>query len=213
MIPALLTSGLGAIATTVAFRLNRSVQPADERLHSWGTVWALMRILGPMIVLAGVLSAIHASGRVLTRPAPLTVWHTVSVPEFGVEVKLPSTWSLETGKARTNFVATDPDTGAVLAGVVSAAAPHASLGVGIDRIVEDQRARFGTVESSSRGVLGLGPLHAQWVDLSFHGQGDPTRIKTIALRRGAKILTLTCNGGERAQNACGAAIHPEIMKP
>jgi hypothetical protein len=213
MIPALLTTGLGAIATTVAFRLNRSVQPADERLHPWGAVWALMRILGPMIVLAGVLSAMHASGRVLPRPAPLAVWHTVSVPEFGVEVKLPSTWSLVAGKAQADFVASDPDTGAVLAGVVNAADPDTSLRVAIDRIFEDQRAHFGTVESTSRGVLGLGPLHAQWVDLSFHGQGDSTRIKIIALRRGAKILTLTCNGGERAQNACGAAIHPEIMKP
>jgi hypothetical protein len=213
MIPALLTTGLGVIATTVAFGLNRTVLPADERLYPWDAVRALMRILGPIIVLAGVLSAAHATGRLLPRPAAMTVWHTVSIPEFGVEVKLPSTWGVETGQARTDFVATDPDTGAVLAGVVSVADPHASLRVAIDRIVEDQRTRFGTVESSSRGVIGLGPLHAQWVELSFPGQGDPTRIKTIALRRGAKILTLTCNGGERAQNACGAAIHPEVMKP
>jgi hypothetical protein len=60
-------------------------------------------------------------------------------------------------------------------------------------------------------VIGFGPLHPQWVELSFHGQGDPTRIKTMALRRGARILTLTCNGGERAQNACDSAIHPEAM--
>jgi hypothetical protein len=211
MIPALLTTGLGVIATTVAFRLNRRALPAEERLHLWGALRALMRILGPMIVLAGFLGAIHASGRLLPRPAPMIIRHTVSLSDFGVEVTLPSTWTLEPGQERTDFVATDSDTGAVLAGVVSVTDPHASLRVAIDRIVEDQRARFGTVESSSRGLIGFGPLHAQWVELSFHGQGDPTRIKTIALRRGARILMLTCNGGERAQNACDSAIHPEAM--
>lgn len=211
MISALLTTGLGVIATTVAFRLNRRVLAAGEPLHLWSAVGGLIRILGPMIVLTGVLWAIHASGRLLPRPAPTIIRHTVSVSEFGVEVTLPSTWRLETGQAPIDFVATDSDTGAVLAGFVSVTDPHASLRVAIDRIVEDQRARFGTVESSSRGVIGLGRLHGEWVELSFHGQGDPTRIKTVALRRGARMLTLTCNGGERAQNACGAAIQRAVM--
>src|SRR5262252_7891633 len=146
MIPALLTTGLGVVATTVAFRLNRGVLPADERFRIWGAVRALMRILGPMIAFAGVLWAIYASGGVPPRPAPMLVRHTVSLPEFGVEVTLPSTWSLQPGAA--------------VAGVVSVGNPHDSLRVAIDRLVEDQRARFGTVESSSRGVTALGPLHA-----------------------------------------------------
>jgi hypothetical protein len=88
-----------------------------------------------------------------------------------------------------------------MAGVVSVNDPHASLRVAIDRLVEDQRARFGTVESSSRGVTALGPLQAEWLE----------RMKTTALRRGARISALTCNGGERAQKACAAAIRWKVM--
>lgn len=211
MIPALLTTGLGVVATTVAFRLNRGVLPADERFRIWGAVRALMRILGPMIALAGVLWAIYASGGVPPRPAPMLVRHTVSLPEFGVEVTLPSTWSLQPGPAGADFAATDSDTGAAMAGLVTVNDPHASLRVAIDRLVEDQRARFGTVESSSRGVTALGPLNAEWLELSFRSQGEPTRIRTTAVRRGARILALTCNGGERAQNACAAAVRWTVM--
>ena len=211
MIPALVTTGLGVIATTVAFGLNRGVVPADERLHLWGAARALMRIVGPMVVLTGVLWAIQASGRWLDRPAPMIIRHTVSLPEFGVQVTLPSTWNLEPGQTGTDFVATDSDTGAAMAGLVTVNDPHASLRVAIDRLVEDQRARFGTVESSSRGVTALGPLNAEWLELSFRSQGEPTRIRTTAVRGGARILALTCNGGERAQNACAAAVRWTVM--
>jgi len=210
MIPALLTTGLGVVATTVAFRLNRGVLPADERLHIWGALRAVTKILGPTIALSGVLWAIYASGGVAARPAPMLVRHTVSLPEFGVEVTLSSTWSLQPGLAGKDFAATDSDTGAVMAGVVSVGDPHDSWRAAIDRLVEDQRARFGTVKSSSRGVAALGPLHAEWLELFFRGQGEPIRIRTTALRRGARILALTCNGGERAQNACAAAIHWKV---
>ena len=211
MIPALLTTGLGVVATTFAFRLNRGVLPADERLHIWGAVRAVTRILGPMIALSGVLWAIYASGGVPPRPAPMLVRHTVFLPEFGVEVTLPSSWSLQPGPAGADFAATDSDTGAAMAGLVTVNDPHASLRVAIDRLVEDQRARFGTVESSSRGVTALGPLNAEWLELSFRSQGEPTRIRTTAVRRGARILALTCNGGERAQNACAAAVRWTVM--
>jgi len=210
MIPALLTTGLGVVATTVAFRLNRGVLPTDERLHIWGAVRAVTKILGPMIALAGLLWAIYASGGVPPRAAPMFVRHTVSLPEFGVEVTLPSTWSLQPGPAGADFAATDSDTGAVMAGVVSAGDPYDSWRVAMDRLVEDQRARFGTVESSSRGVAALGPLHAEWLELSFRGQGELRRIRTTAVRRGARILALTCSGGERAQSACAAAIHFKV---
>src|SRR5262249_58506417 len=111
------------------------------------------------------------------------------------------TWSLQPGPAGADFTATDSDTGAAMAGVVTVNEPHASLRVAIDRLVEDQRARFGTVESSSRGVTALGPLHAEWLEVSFRRPGEPRRIRTTALRRGAQILALTCNGGEPAQKA------------
>jgi len=210
MIPALLTTGLGVVATTVAFRLNRGALPADERLHIWGAVRAVTKILGPMIALSGVIWAIYASGGVAPWPAPMLVRHTVSLPEFGLEVTLPSTWSLQSGLAGAGFAATDSDTGAAMAGVVGVGDPRDSLRVAIERLVEDQRARFGTVESSSRGVTAMGPLQAEWLELSFRGQGEPMRIRTTALRRGARILALTCNGGERAQSACAAAIHWKV---
>ena len=131
---------------------------------------------------------------------------TVSLPEFGVQVTLPSTWRVNYSPGETHFVARDAATGAVLAGEISVADASKPLAADIGRIVEQQRARLGPERKSSRGVMALGPLGAEWVELAYEGLGNPMRIKTIALRRGNRVLTLTCNGGNQAQTACAAAI-------
>jgi len=62
MIETLLATGLGVIATTLGFRGSR-VQPAtQEHLDIVGAVKRLMRIVGPMAVLVGILSAVQAAG-------------------------------------------------------------------------------------------------------------------------------------------------------
>jgi len=131
---------------------------------------------------------------------------TVSLPEFGVQVTLPSTWMVNHSPGETHFVARDAATGAVLAGEISVADASKPLAADIGRIVEQQRARLGPERKSSRGVMALGLLSAEWVELAYEGLGNPLRIKTIALRRGNRVLTLTCNGGNQAQTACAAAI-------
>jgi hypothetical protein len=209
LVRAFRANGLGAIATSLSFRGNRDVLATNKRLHLWGAAKTLTRILAAIVALVGAFAAIDAPGGRQPRPAPMVIRHTISSPEFGVQVTLPSTWSVKPGQAGTDFVATDSDTGAGLVGAVSVTHPSDSLGVDLDRIVEDQRRRFGTEQSNSRGVISLGPLDAQWAELAYEGQGNPTRIRTIALRRGTTILTLTCNGGDRAQTACVTAIRPD----
>src|SRR5262249_32760384 len=81
--------------------------------------------------------------------------------------------------------------------------------VEIDKIIDDHRARFGSGQNSSRGVLALGLLNAQWAELSYFGQATGTRVKTIALRRANRVLALTCSGDDPAQAACEAGIKPE----
>ena len=209
MIETLLATGLGVIATTLGFRGSR-VQPAtQEHLDIVGAVKRLMRIVGPMAVLVGILSAVQAAGARMHRPDPMIVRHTVAIPEFGVQVTLPSTWNVGPSQPGTDFVASDSETGAILTGVVRITNANRPLSADIDEIVEDHRARFGNEARGSRGVMALGLLHAQWAELAYPGQDTATSIRTIALRRGNRVLALTCNGDDRAQAACGAAIKPE----
>jgi len=206
-----LTAGFGALARTLGFRATGGLQDADERSDAWDPVGAPLRIAGWLIVVAGAGLAIHASAR-MPRPAPIEVTHTVSLPEFGLQVRLPSTWNLGPGQPVTDFVATHSDTGAILAGAVTRTDPPApGLDAAIDRIIEDQRARLGTVEKISRGVMAVGLLDARWLKLSFLREGEMVRLRTVAVQRGRSTLTLTCTGGAAAQKACEAAIQSVTM--
>jgi hypothetical protein len=105
-------------------------------------------------------------------------------------------------------VATHSDTGAVLAGAVTRSNPLApGLDVAIDQIIEDQRARLGTVQKMSRGVMAVGLLDARWVKLSILREGELMRLRTAAVQRGPSTLTLTCTGGAPAQKS---ATQPSI---
>jgi len=204
-----LAVGLGVIATTLGFRATQAGQATDEHLNLAGAAKRLMRIVGPMAVLVGVLWAIGATGGRLPRPDPMVVRHTVAFPEFGVQVTLPQTWSLEPTQAGTEFAAIDSETGATLTGAIRLTDSSKPFSVEIDKIIDDHRARFGSGQNSSRGVLALGLLNAQWAELSYFGQATGTRVKTIALRRANRVLALTCSGDDRAQAACEAGIKPE----
>lgn len=200
-----LMAGFGSLATTLGFRLTGRLQGADERWAARDRVGALLKTVGSLIAVAGVGLAIHATARI-PPPAPIVVTHTVALPQFGLQVTLPSTWTLEPGQARTDFVATHSETGATLAGAVALSDPPApDLDATINRIIENQRGR-GTVENISRGVMAVGLLDARWVKLSFQRQGEPVRVRTVAVQRGLSTLTLTCTGGAAAQKACNAAI-------
>jgi hypothetical protein len=140
------------------------------------------------------------------------VTHTVSLAEFGLQVTLPSTWKLEPGQQGRDFVATHADTGAVLAGAVTVSDPPApELDAIIDKFIEDQRVRLGTVDNISRGVMAVGLLDARWVKLSFSRQSEPVRMRVVAAQRGVSTLMLTCAGGAFAQKACDAAIRSVSM--
>jgi len=209
MIETLLATGLGVIATTLGFRRSR-VQPAtDEHLDIAGAAKRLMRIVGPMALLVGMLSAVQVAGGRMHRPDPMVLRHTVAFPEFGVQVTLPASWSVGPSQPGTDFAASDSETGAILTGVVRITDPNKPLNADIDKIVEEHRARFGNEARSFRGVMALGLLQAQWAEFAYHGQDTATNVRTIALRRGNRVLALTCKGDDRAQAACGAAIRPE----
>jgi hypothetical protein len=207
---ALLIAGFGALATTVGFRLSGRPE-ATDRSDVWELAGGLLKTVGALIAIGGVGVAIHASAR-LDRPTPIVVTHTISLPEFGLQVLLPSTWKLESAEPGTDFVAAHSDTGAVLAGSVSvSSSPAPGLNAIIDRIIEEERARSGTVENVSRGVMALGLLDAQWVKLSFPRQGEVVRMRTVAVQRGLSTLLLTCTGAAAAQKACETAIHSVTM--
>ncbi len=211
MLNLLLTVGFGALARTIGFRLKERLQGVDERWDAWDRVGALLKIVGSLIAVAGIVLAINALARI-PRPAPIEVTHTVSLRQFGLQVTLPSKWKLDSGLAGTDFVATHSDTGAILAGAVTVSDPPApDLDGTIDRIIEDQRARLGTVEGISRGVMAVGLLDARWLKLWFPRQGETVGMRTVAVQRGQSTLTLTCTGGTPAQKACEAAIRSVTM--
>jgi len=185
--------------------------PSVPRWISRNRVLAVLKALGALIATAGIGFAINATARV-PRPRPMAVTHTVSLAEFGLQVTLPSTWKLEPGQEGTDFVATDTRTGALLAGAIILNAPPAPrLDAVIDKLIEEQRSRLGAVENLSRGAIGVGLLDGQWVKLSFKRQGDPVRMKALAVQQGPRTLTLICTGGTPAQKACEAAIRSVTM--
>jgi hypothetical protein len=176
------------------------------------TFWKVVLFLGVSVLTSGFVGlAIHASGR-RPQPPPLVVTHTVSSPEFGVQVTLPSTWSFEPGHPGTDFVVAHSDTGAILVGAVTPSDPATRpLDATIDRIVEEQRARSGTVENVSRGAMPVGLVDARWMELSFPSKGNTARMKAVAFQRGPNTLTLMCTGEGPAQRTCEAAIHSVTM--
>jgi hypothetical protein len=208
MIQAFRATRLGAIAATLGFRGIREKAITDRHLDFAGAAKRAMGILGPVAVLAGMVWAFHAGDGRQSRRDPMVLRHTVELPEFGVQVTLPATWSVNPSEGKTQFVARDSTTGAVLSAEIAVSDPSRRLAVDIDRILEQQRARLGPERRSSRGLLALGLFDAQWAELFYDGLGNPLRIKTIALRRGNRVLALTCNGGDQAQAACVAAIMP-----
>jgi len=158
----------------------------------------VLKTLGALTATAGIIFAINATARV-PRPRPMAFTHTVSLAEFGLQVTLASTWKLEPGQEGTEFVANDTQTGAILAGAVTLNAPPVPrLDSVIDKLIEEQRSR-------------LGLLDGQWVKLSFTRQGDPVRMKALAVQQGPRTLTLICTGGTPAQKACDAAIRSVTM--
>lgn len=205
------SANLGALARTFGFRGAGGLRGADERSDAWDRVGVLLRILGWLMPVVGAVFAIHASAR-MPRPDPIEVTHTVSLSQFGLQVAFPSTWNLGVGQSATDFVATHSDTGAILAGAVTRSNPVApGLDAAIDRIIEDQRGRLGTVQNVSRGVMAVGLLDARWVKLSFLREGELVRLRTVAVQRGPSTLTLTCTGGAPAQKVCDAAIRSVTM--
>jgi len=171
----------------------------------------VLKTLGALTAAAGIIFAINATARV-PRPRPMAFTHTVSLAEFGLQVTLASTWKLEPGQEGTEFVANDTQTGAILAGAVTLNAPPVPrLDSVIDKLIEEQRSRLGVVENMSRGAIGVGLLDGQWVKLSFTRQGDPVRMKALAVQQGPRTLTLICTGGTPAQKACDAAIRSVTM--
>lgn len=170
----------------------------------------VLRTLGALVAIAGIGLTINAVARV-PWPPPIVITHTVSLAQFGLRVTLPSTWKLEPGLAKTDFVATHFETGATLVGAVTlSASPPAELDFTIDRLIEDQRSRLGTAEIISRGVIAVGLLDAHWAKLSFSRHSD-LQMKALAVQRGLSTLTLICTGPAAAQKACDAAIQPETM--
>lgn len=205
------TASLGALARTFGFRGAGGLGGADEVSDAWDRVGALLRIVGWLMAVVGAVFAVHASAR-MPRPAPIEIIHTVSLSEFGLQVALPSTWNLGAGQTGTDFVATHSDSGAILAGAVTRSDPLApGLDAVIDQIIEDHRARLGTVQKMSRGVMAVGLLDARWVRLSFLRERELVRLRTVAVQRGPSTLTLTCTGGASAQKVCDAAIHSVTM--
>jgi hypothetical protein len=176
--------------------------------------WKAAVFYGVSVLSSGsaVALAIHASGRT-PRPAQLAVTHTVSSPEFGVKLTLPSTWNFEPGHSGMNFVATHSETGATLMGTASASELATSKESIIERIVEEQRAHSGTVENVSRGVMASALVNARWVSLSYPSKGGTARMKTVAVafQRGRNTLTLTCTEEGRVQPVCEPAIRSVTM--
>jgi len=187
-------------------KMIREESAINKHLDTVAAAKRAVRIVAPIAVLVAMIWALHAAAGRQPLRDPIVFRRTVALPEFGVQVTLPSNWSVNHRPGETHFVARDAATGAVLAGEISVADASKPLAADLGRIVEQQRARLGPERKSSRGVMALGPLGAEWVELAYEGLGNPMRIKTIALRRGNRVLTLTCNGGNQAQTACDAAI-------
>ena len=169
-------------------------------------VWT---IGGSLVGLAGLVLAVNAFGR-MPSPAPIELTHTLSFSQFGLQVVLPSTWKVDSGQRGADFVANHAGTGANLVGAVTVSDPP-NLDATIDRIIEEERARAGNVENIARGVMAIGLLDARWLKLAFVREGEPVRMRTVAVQRGESTLTLTCSGGSPAQKACDAVIRTISM--
>jgi hypothetical protein len=198
--------GFSAFVATLGSRARKGIQAVDNDADTPDTV-ALMKFFRPLIAIVAIGLAVYAASRI-SPPSSVLITHTVSLPEFGVQVVLASTWRLEPGPSGADFVAADPETGAVLAGAVTHTPATSNLEATIAQIIETQRVRWGTVENSSQGVMALGFRDARWVKVSFVQDGHALRMGVIGVQRGSKTLTLTCTGEESAQRACVAAIRP-----
>jgi hypothetical protein len=196
-----------AFVASIGSRARKEAQAVDNDRDTPDRATALVNFLRLLIAMVLIGSALYAASRI-SPPSSVLITHAVSLPEFGVQVVLPSTWTLEPGQSGADFVAADPVTGAVLAGAVTPSQSTSNLEATIAQIIENQRVRWGTVENSSQGVLALGLRDARWVKLSFVQDGHAVRMKVIGVQRGPKTLMLTCTGEESAQSACMATIRP-----
>src|SRR5262249_9504273 len=176
MIPGFLAARLGAVATTLGLGGIREGAETDKRLDIAAMAKGGMRIIAPMALLAGMIWALHAAAGHLPPRDPMLLRQTVAFPEFGVQVVFPYTWSVNYSRGGTHLAARDATTGAVLSGEIAVTEPRKPLATDIDRIVEQQRARLGPESKSSRGVMALGLLYAEWVELSYAGLGNPLYI-------------------------------------
>jgi len=189
------------------------VQDTYEQLRSdaWNRFGPLLKVGGSLVALAGLVLAVNAFGR-MPSPAPIELTHTLSFSQFGLQVVLPSAWKVDSGQRGTDFVAQHSDTGASLVGAITVSDPPApNLDATVDRIIEEQRARLGNLESLARGVMAVGLLEARWLKLASVREGEPVRMRMVAVQRGQNTLTLTCSGGSAEQKACDAAIRTVSM--
>jgi len=189
------------------------VQDAYDQLRNDGRYrfGSLLKIGGSLLALAGLVLAVNAFGR-MPSPAPIELTHTLSFSQFGLQVVLPSTWQVDSGQRGVDFVAQHSETGASLVGAITVSDPPApNLDATIDRIIEEQQARLGNLESLARGVMAVGFLEARWLKLASVREGESVRMRMVAVQRGQSMLTLTCSGGSAAQKACDAAIRTVSM--
>lgn len=187
------------------------IQAGDERTAAWSRFGSLLKIGAWLVTVAGLGFAVNAFGH-LPSTAPVELTHTVSFSQFGLKVVLPSSWKVDSSQSGAEFKANHSTTDAKLVGAITVSNPPApDLDTVIDRVIEDERARVGNVESISRGVMGVGLLEARWVKLSAMREGELVRMRTVAVRRGQSTLTLTCSGGAAAQKACDSAIRTVAM--
>jgi hypothetical protein len=166
----------------------------------------MLKVAAAVIGMAGVGLGIHVLGQIAP-PAPMAVSHSISMPDFGVQVVLPGTWTLEAGSSGTRFVAAHSLTGAALTGAVATDDQQGDSEAALDQLIENEGSRSGAAVNAARGVMMLGLLDARWVEFSTPGQDDSGRVKRIALQRKGRTLTFTCRGGASAQQQCLSVIH------
>jgi hypothetical protein len=209
MINAALTAGLGAIATAIGFGLSRLAQDA-EWADAWDRVAALMKMLGAVAILFAFALLIQPTRKAASEP--IVVTHTLSSQALGMQLKLPSSWTLEASGDASSFKAVHNETGAVLMGNL-ALAPLDDLNAAVEKVIAQERARSSSAQEVSRGVVPFGPLDGRWVELSLPGDGENIRAKILVAHRNSQTLTLKCAGAQAGQQACAMAFRSLKMAP
>ncbi len=176
MISAVLTAGLGAVATAIGFGLSGRAQDSEWRGDAWERAGAAIKILGAFVILLGFALLIQPSRKPMADP--IIVTHTLSSQALGLQLKLPSSWRLEASSDASSFKAVHDETGAVLLGNL-AVAPLDDLNAAVEKVIAEERARSSFAEESSRGSVALGLLDGRWVELSLPDKGENVRAKIL----------------------------------